>query len=97
MRERFFAMWTLKEAYIKARGLGLAIPLKDFTLLPESPVVLRSMESPPQPTSDWQLERLSLPPPHAGAVALRSGGERLSIVTRSVVPLDSGGWILAKV
>ncbi|MCL1147130.1 4'-phosphopantetheinyl transferase superfamily protein [Shewanella marinintestina] len=43
-RERFFDLWALKESYIKAKGLGLALSLKsfafDFSSLSETPLEL---------------------------------------------------------
>jgi 4'-phosphopantetheinyl transferase len=32
-RERFLRYWTLKESYLKARGVGLTLPLDEFSIL----------------------------------------------------------------
>jgi 4'-phosphopantetheinyl transferase len=45
--EGFFHCWTRKEAYVKALGLGLQVPLDSFSvsLTPSQPEILRSVDS----------------------------------------------------
>lgn len=71
--ERFFAYWTLKEAYVKARGCGISIPLDRCSFEPR----LTLVDDDPD---DWQFERWSPTSQHVLAVALRSGGRKRRIV-----------------
>jgi 4'-phosphopantetheinyl transferase len=89
-RGRFFDYWTLKEAYIKARGMGLAIPLDQFSfLLDEAPPVRVAFD--PRLGDDagsWQFEQFTLTARHRTAAAVRRGeGPDLRFVVRETVPL----------
>jgi 4'-phosphopantetheinyl transferase len=63
--EAFFLGWTRKEAYVKALGDGLQIPLASFcvSLTPGQPATLESADS-----SRWTLRNLSPGPGYAGAL-----------------------------
>jgi 4'-phosphopantetheinyl transferase len=68
--ETMFAFWTLKEAYVKAVGLGLSLSLDAFAYELE-PLSIRF--SPPlgDDPACWLLRRLKPTPDHALALALR--------------------------
>jgi 4'-phosphopantetheinyl transferase len=57
----FLTTWTRKEAYIKARGEGLSLPLQDFdvTLLPGVPPELRRTAWSDTEPSEWRLYDIS--------------------------------------
>jgi 4'-phosphopantetheinyl transferase len=57
----FLRCWTRKEAFIKARGDGLSLPLQDFDVsfaTGETPAVLRTAWSPDEP-GEWALYDIS--------------------------------------
>src|SRR5207244_11453763 len=70
--EGFFNCWTRKEAYIKARGEGLTIPLDAFevSLAPEEPAALLRVDSDPAEASRWSLQALAPGPGYVAAIAV---------------------------
>ena len=58
----FFACWTAKEAYIKARGGGLSIPLAEFSVIPHSGQSELKLEihGKPEDSKRWSIWQLDL-------------------------------------
>jgi 4'-phosphopantetheinyl transferase len=69
----FLDFWTLKEAYVKALGLGLSVPLDAYAVEPDPPR-LRFTRIGDGPL-DWQLRLFRPSSRHRLAVALQAGAE----------------------
>ena len=84
----FFDYWTLKEAYIKARGFGLALPLADFAfmLAPPAPPRISFEPALDDDPATWQFTQDWPTPHHRLAVAVRREGADLPVRIRSVIP-----------
>ncbi|MGF1512128.1 MAG: 4'-phosphopantetheinyl transferase family protein [Elainellaceae cyanobacterium] len=75
-RQRFFQLWTLKEAYVKAIGLGLSLPLQslEFRVGADEPATIEfSALAEPKPAEGWQFFLLKPTAEHCLAIAVRSG------------------------
>jgi len=72
--EAFFLCWTRKEAYIKARGEGLSIPLDTFSvsLTPGQPACLSSDDY-----ERWSIHSISPQPGFAGALVVEGSESSL--------------------
>ncbi len=73
--EAFFACWTRKEAYIKARGDGLSIPLDAFSvsLIPGEPPALLDCSGFPDDVGGWSLQSFTPAPGFVAALAVEGG------------------------
>jgi 4'-phosphopantetheinyl transferase len=68
----FFACWKRKEAYIKARGEGLSLPLDQFdvSLTPDAPAELLAVASDARARTRWALQSLDPGPGYVAALAI---------------------------
>jgi 4'-phosphopantetheinyl transferase len=102
--QRFFQHWTLKESYIKARGMGLSLPLDGFAFhFPAAQQVRLTVQASLQDAAEnwhlWQWWLQSAPARAAVAAQLRHHmlalcaqqvpGDPPELVLRDVVPLVS--------
>ena len=78
--EAFFSCWTRKEAYIKALGKGLSLPLDQFdvSLTPGEPAALLINRQDLLAPAQWSLCALVPGVRYAGALAVEGIGWQLS-------------------
>jgi len=76
----FFAGWTRKEAYLKARGVGLSLPLDQFdvSLAPGEPPALLRVDGADHEAARWSLYDLRPDSDYAAAVAVEGHDCRIS-------------------
>jgi 4'-phosphopantetheinyl transferase len=89
-RRRFFNYWTLKESYIKARGMGVSLPLDQFSFHLEAgrPTCISFDPRMQDDPHSWQFAQCQITPQHLMAAAIRRGGDPdLTLAVAHTVPL----------
>jgi 4'-phosphopantetheinyl transferase len=77
--DAFFDCWTRKEAYIKAVGHGLSLPLDQFdvSFVPGQEPALLATRPDPDEARRWSIQALDVGPDYRAAVAVEGAGWQL--------------------
>jgi len=75
-QDAFYLCWTCKEAYVKARGVGLGQPLEklDVSIAPGRPARLLGVEGNPDEMLRWSLYSFTLASGYLAALAVEGHG-----------------------
>jgi 4'-phosphopantetheinyl transferase len=78
-RQAFFQCWTRKEAYIKAKGTSLSLPLDlfDVSQRPNEPAALLQIRENPQDAARWSLREPAPGTGYVGALAVEGNDWQL--------------------
>ena len=91
-RTEFLKLWTLKEAFIKARGVGLSIPLNSFEIKmdPDQPPSVSFSEGIHGNESDWRFLQIRLGGAFQIAIALaETEPKEVAVKLSTVIPLTA--------
>ena len=91
----FFACWTMKEAFVKAKGDGLSLPLDQFDVdfrshsQPRSSLLATRRD--PADAARWCLRSLTAPAGYSAALAVAAPCPAVSVTAREIPTLRTDG------
>ena len=98
--EAFFSCWTRKEAYIKALGEGLSVPLESFAVAfaPGVPAALLHVRVDPTEVGRWSMYNIEVGEGYKAALVVEGKNHRLKQMewARAAAPLSGAGAAIRK-